>query len=85
MAKAPKKRTTKSTAKAKPKAKPKAPVKKKTNPMGGLDDPDDTMRIRKISNGYIVLESWSEGTGANRRYRERETFTKVKPKVIVTK
>lgn len=87
MAKAPAKTPAKKAATKKPSTKPtpKPAAKAKSNPVGGLDDPEDTMRIRKISNGYIVLESWVEGTGANRKYRERETFTKVKPQVIVAK
>lgn len=33
-----------------------------------------SMNIRKISNGWLVRESWEEGQGQKRSYKENETF-----------
>lgn len=40
---------------------------------------DEHLTIRKISNGYVVRESGTR----NGQYFEKETFTKVKPKVTI--
>lgn len=83
MAKAPAK---KPAPKAKPKPKPAAKASPtKSTPVPALDKHEESMSIRAISNGFIVRESWMEGAGPNSKYRERETFTKIKPKIVLPK
>ncbi|PWJ81502.1 hypothetical protein C7441_11034 [Pseudaminobacter salicylatoxidans] len=79
MAKAPAKKpvTKKATA-----SRPKASTKTVAVPTGRREE---SMSIRKISNGYIVRESWMEGNGPNAKFQERETFTKVKPSIVLPK
>lgn len=40
---------------------------------------DYNMNVRKIENGWIVRESWSEGEGDKQKYQERERFTEENP------
>ncbi|MGB3833787.1 MAG: hypothetical protein WA975_18200 [Mesorhizobium sp.] len=71
-------------AKTKPKPTPKASTTTSTS-VPALDKREESMSIRAISNGFIVRESWMEGSGQNQKYRERETFTKTKPTIVLPK
>lgn len=41
--------------------------------------PNSSMSIRKISNGYLITESKSTRNG----FTQKETFSKVPPKIVV--
>ncbi|PSJ60756.1 hypothetical protein [Pseudaminobacter soli (ex Li et al. 2025)] len=81
--------TRKQAAKAAPKpAKQKTPQRSASKAKAVEVAPsaprtEEHMSIRKISNGYVVRESWTEGKGASSKYLERETFTKTKPTIKI--
>lgn len=39
------------------------------------------MEAREISNGWIVRESWEEGSGDKRQYKDKETYHEENPLV----
>ena len=41
---------------------------------------DMTVRIREISNGFIVEESWTDKKG---KFQQTETFSRLRPKLKV--
>lgn len=64
--------------KAKKKARKAAGAE--TGPIAAPSNQRQNFSIRKIDNGYVTSRS---GYGKGGQYFERETFTRVKPKIVM--
>lgn len=40
---------------------------------------DYSLQVREISNGWVINESWTEGEGEKRQYKNKETYTDKNP------
>lgn len=52
----------------------KAESSKKSEVKDDFNRTDETVSIRKISNGYVAKKCWKEGKGNKMEYKEEEIY-----------